>query len=234
MFKYQNYWIEYQNFLEYFAETNKTDEKHAYKKEVGENDSHICELIRNDSIDEFIIFITQTNYSLTNNILPSIYETNQILLNRKTTLLEYAIFFGSINIVKYLLLHGLKLTESLSLFAIHSNNAEIIQLLEEQQKFTPNSASEYQQYLEESIKCHHNDIAAYIQENYIKNNDNNSYNDLIYCFRFINYAKLAEYEINNDFYLHACQYNYNEIVKLLINDERIDLNSKLYRYRSKF
>ena len=226
--------IKNQNFPEYFAETNKSDEKHAYKKEIGENDSYICELIRNDSIDEFIIFINQTSYSLTNLILPSIYETNPLLMNKKLTILEYAIFFGSINIVKYLLMHGIKLDNSLSLFAIHSNNAEIIQLLEEQQNFASCNESKPEKYLEESIKCHHNDIAAYIQDNYIQNNNNFYNNDLSYSFQFINYEKLVDYEINNIFYLHACQYNYNEIVKLLINDERIDLNSKLYRYRSKF
>ena len=64
--------IKDQNFPEYFAESYKSDEKHAEKKEIGENDSHICQLIRNDSIEEFIIYINETNYRLTNMIKPSI------------------------------------------------------------------------------------------------------------------------------------------------------------------
>ena len=215
------------NFHQYFAETNKTDDKHSYKKEIGENDLHICELIRNDSIDEFIIYINQTNYILTNRINYSIYETHSFLMNKSLTLLEYAVFFGSINIVKYLLLHEFKLDESLWLFAIHSNNAEIIQLLEEQQNIIPNNEKKSQGYLEESIKCHHNNIATYIQNNYIQSDKKFHKNALLYSFRFFNYAKMAEYEINNLLFLYACQYKYVELVKLLLNNDKIDINYRL-------
>ena len=112
-------------FSKYFTES---DENHAFLKEKGENDSYVYQLIRDDSIEEFIIYINQSNLPLTSTIKPSIYETNSFIIDQNITLLEYSVFFGSINIVKYLMNNGVKLTNSLWPFAIHSNNAEMIQL----------------------------------------------------------------------------------------------------------
>ena len=64
------------------------------KCRIGENDSKICELIRNDSINEFIEYVKKGNVSLTMRIKPSIFETHYYL-NRfqNQTLIEYACFF---------------------------------------------------------------------------------------------------------------------------------------------
>lgn len=55
--------VKNRNFLEYFIESYIN---HAERKEKGENDSYICQLIGNDSIEEFIIYINKSNFSLTN------------------------------------------------------------------------------------------------------------------------------------------------------------------------
>ena len=210
-------------FHQYLAEFNKSDAKHVQKKEIGENDSYICEIIRKDSLDEFIIYINENNCSLANTIKPSIYETNSFLINKKVDFLDYAIFFGSIKIVKYMLANGLKLTDHLWPFAIHSNNPEIISLFEENNVIPQqNKISLY--LLKLSIMCHHNDIANYIQENYIQNNNVFHKNSQAYSFLFFNYAKNAESEIDNNLFLHACKCNYFELVKLLLNDVNIDIN----------
>lgn len=194
------------------------------KKEIGENDLYICDLIRNDSIDEFIVYINKNDYPLTNTIKPSIYDTNTIIYNRKVTILEYAFFFGSIRIITYILNKGIKLSEKLWPFAIHSNNAELINLLEENHLIPQNNKLALK-YLEEAIMCHHNNIASYIQDNYVRNDINVFYKNIqIYSFRYVNYAKMAESQINNDSFLYACQYNYIELVKFLLNDVNIDIN----------
>ena len=73
------------------------------KLKIGENDSYICHLIRNDSIEKFVIFVNQTNLNLSSQIKSSIFETNLFLIkNDETTLIEYAAFFGSIQIFQYL------------------------------------------------------------------------------------------------------------------------------------
>lgn len=68
-------------------------------RQKGENEHYICELIRNDSIDDFIIFLNEKNISVSNQIKPSIFETNTFLLdkdnnNEMPTYIEYAAFCG--------------------------------------------------------------------------------------------------------------------------------------------
>ena len=128
----------------------------------GTNESYICSLIRQDLVEEFIKFVNRTNLSLLSTIKPSIYETDIFLMGKYLTLIEYAAFYGSIQIFQYLLLNQVKLTESLWTCAIHSNNAEMIHLLETNLKLKEN---EYDDILKESIKCHHNDICDYIKDN---------------------------------------------------------------------
>ena len=65
-------------------------------RKIGENNSLICKIIRNDSIQEFIKYVNENHFSLEATIEQSIYETNPFLIkNLKTTLIEYADFFGS-------------------------------------------------------------------------------------------------------------------------------------------
>lgn len=52
-----------------------------YRKS-GINQNYICELIRNDSIVEFIVYVNKNNISLTSIINPSIFETNWFLIKR--------------------------------------------------------------------------------------------------------------------------------------------------------
>ncbi|KAK8838874.1 hypothetical protein M9Y10_032916 [Tritrichomonas musculus] len=84
------------------------------KSHNGENDSYICTLIRNDSVEEFVSFVNQSNLPLSTTIKYSILETNQfLLLNQNTSLIEYAAFFGKIHIFQYLRMNGLELSPSI-------------------------------------------------------------------------------------------------------------------------
>ena len=152
----------------YFNEEIETFEK---KCQIGENDSYICSLIRKDSIDEFIIYVNQKCISLNSKINFSFFETNSYLINKSTTLIEYAAFFGSIQIFQYLRLNNVQLTPSLWGYAIHSNNGEIIHILESNE-IKPikldDEEDPYESILKESILCHHNDVANYINNNLLK------------------------------------------------------------------
>lgn len=79
------------------------------KCRIGENDLYICSLIRQDSVEEFISFVNRTNCSLSKRIEPSIFDTNSFLCNKSPTLIEYATFFGSIQIIQYLIIMELNL-----------------------------------------------------------------------------------------------------------------------------
>lgn len=52
-------------------------------RKKGENEHYICELIRNDSIEEFVKYVNQTNYSISSTIQYSIFEMNAFLVERK-------------------------------------------------------------------------------------------------------------------------------------------------------
>ena len=106
------------------------------------------------------------------------------MLIKEPTLIEYAAFFGSIQIFKFLLLNEVELTSSLWLYAIHGQNAEIIHILEENKVKLPNDF--YEKCFVEAVKCHHNDIANYFKDNFILEKDVNE-NIFTCCFRYYNY-----------------------------------------------
>ena len=95
-------------------ESNKNPELFIKNRQIGENDDYICQLIRKDSIDEFIKYVNESNIQLNLEIKTSIYETNTFLLKeKKHEIIEYAAFYGSIQIFKYLLQNNVKLNQSL-------------------------------------------------------------------------------------------------------------------------
>ena len=134
----------------------------------GENEDYLCKVIQRDEIEEFISIVNRENISLKNTIIKhSIFDTNEFLLNQNyTSIIEYAAFYGSIQIFQYLKYNDVKLHPYLWLYAIHSNNAEIIHHLEENE--IESFDMSYYDCLNESIKCHHNDIADYIQNFLLK------------------------------------------------------------------
>ncbi|KAK8892751.1 hypothetical protein M9Y10_029992 [Tritrichomonas musculus] len=154
-------------------------------RKIGENDNDICKLIRSDMITEFQSYVESQNISFNQIINLSIYKTNLFLIKtsiiNKLTLINYAEFFGSFQIFKFLQKNGAKITPESCFFAIHGNNFEIIRLLEEK-SIKPEDKS-FHQSLVESIKCHHNELALYIEKNYF-----NKKKQLIkiICNRFLN------------------------------------------------
>ena len=198
------------------------------KRKIGENDSYICSLIRNDSIDEFVAFIEKNNYSRQSLINSSIYETNSFLIkNQNQQLIEYAAFFGSIQIFNYLRLNRIELTPNLWLYAIHGKNADIIHLLENNH-IEPNEKS-YKEYLIESIKCHHNDICEYIINSYLLNEDIEM--TLKQCdvlkkiFECYNFSFIKSKFITKSSFYNLCKYDYYLFVKILMRRIDSDINN---------
>ena len=90
--------------------------------------------------------------------------------NQKISLIEYAAFFGSVQIFKYLYLNGVRLNENMCLYAVHGNHPEIFQIIEEKVKI---SSSTYEKCFKEAIICFNNDFANYFLSNYL----NSGYED---------------------------------------------------------
>ncbi|KAK8835990.1 hypothetical protein M9Y10_040187 [Tritrichomonas musculus] len=206
----------------------------------NENEGPICEIIRKDSIDEFISYIEQENIDLSSKIETSEFETNQFLIKNKPSLIEYSAFFGSINIFKYLIGKEKEISGSIWIYAIHGHNFEIIKLLEAN-NIKPKKDN-YRNCLIESIKCHHIEMSNYINEKYINDETEDGYSasiddtqndlrimDLIsaslksrnYCF----YRKQVTMKIASIYYL--CKYNYSLLVENydIKKDEYIYINA---------
>ena len=75
-------------------------------------------------------------------------------------MIEYASFYGLIQIFQYLLFNKVKISAEIWTYVIHGRNAEIIHIIEENE-IKPDFSC-----IEESIKCHHNEITEYFLINY--------------------------------------------------------------------
>ena len=218
----------YKEIQPFFNDKNfEIPENFEENRKIGENEDYICKLIREDLIEEFIIYVNKTTYSLKNSIKPSIYETNLLLIQNKTSLIEYAAFFGSIQIFKYLFMNGVELTPSLWIYAIHSQNEELIHLLEEknvQPKF-----KSFEKCLEEAIKCHHNNVANYIQNNYFQDDKNSFSDQFTVCLKYYNFAFISKSLITELSLFDLIQYDYYTLVELILKerDNETDINQYL-------
>ena len=213
---------------------NKEVESNFYeKRREGLNDDYLCELIRNNKIQEFIKFTEQTNLSLEIEIKKSIFETNRLLKYRGgISLIEYASFYGSNDIIKYMEKKGVELTSSMWIYGIHSCNAELIRYLEENHVSPP--YGEYEKILEESINCHHNEISNYIIDNLMKKEDlqndieNNCYNNLYrYAVESRNYCFFPTNMKYKNMFHYLCLFGYYTLVKLYLTELTIDINAAI-------
>ena len=196
------------------------------KRIKGENDDYICELIQKDLIDDFVKYVNQVSYPLDSIINQSIYETNNFLLKEEEiSLIEYAVFFGSIQIFNFLKLNEVKLTPSLWLYAIHGKNGDIIHSLEEN-GINPNNNS-YKECLNESIKCHHNDIANYILDHYLSNEKENLNDIMVNSLKYYNLYFEQKDLINESSFFYLCKYDYYIPVTILLNEKDIDINTTI-------
>lgn len=193
------------------------------KRQIGENESYICELIRKDSIQEFVSYISMSNIPLSSIIKPSIFETNQFLIEKQdVSLIEYAAFFGSMQIIQYLLINGITLPPSSWKCAIHSQNADLIHFLEEKHVLPTDQT--FGECYKEAIKCHHNNIANYIESNLLTSVPRN---DISFRFQYYNYEFIPDDLSNNSILGYFVLYDYVPFVYLLLKARKWNLNEKI-------
>lgn len=146
---------------------------------------------------------------------------------KRFRLIEYAAFFGSIQIFKYLQLNGVELKESLWSLAIHGKNAEIIIFLKDNVELIKNS---YSQLFYESIKCHHIDIANYFIDNFLNEDEVHSQDTFIQNLKYYNFAFLENESIGKSSFCNLCKYNYCAFVDDLLKNKVVDVNKKEISY----
>ena len=230
-YKNNNLILKNKDFIE--GINNKLPEDFYEKRRTGERETYLSELIRNDDVVEFVIYVNKMCLTPQSFIEKSIFETNPLLMfNENITLIEYAAFFGSIGIIKNLRSKGADLPQRIWEFAIHSENAELIQYLEDNKVRL--SEDYFEEILFESIKCHHNSISNYIifnliTEKHLKYNNENVYvRNLYRCsFEYHNYCFFPK-NIKYKFMLfYLCEFDYYSLVKLFLLQKNIDINATI-------
>ena len=110
----------------------KADNWNLHKKFVqnGENSDAIATVIRNDDINAFRLFASNPNFDLNSTIERSPYERCSFV-SELPYLIEYAAFYGAINIFKYLFLNGAILSTRIAQFVVASGNLEMIRIIEQ-------------------------------------------------------------------------------------------------------
>ena len=208
--------------------TNEYQESFKKMRKEGENHHYIANLIRNDEVEEFVSYVTRSNLDLTSKIEPSIFETNTFLLKNKPNLIEYSTFFGSIQIFKYLFYtKNDLLSPSLWIYAIHGRNPEMIHFLEENHVRMPMQS--YHKCLNECIKCHHNELANYILNNYTDINTERDDSFFAAALKYYNYDYFPTNLDNSFVFFHLSKNDYFNIVKdtSLFPEPEINENFKL-------
>ena len=110
------------------------------------------------------------------------------------------------------------------MYAIHSNNPEFINCLEENH-LLPNDET-YFETIEEAIKCHQNDIANYLIDNQYFDINNSFKKDLsIFGLQFYNFQYI-QIELKSVF-SYLCKFCYYEIIERIVNDSKCDLINQL-------
>lgn len=213
----------YPELKDFIQIQNKEIESFEEKRKEGENDDNeIFKLIRNDLIEEFIIYINKNNFSLSKPIEPSIFETHTSLLDKNITFAKYAAFFGSFQIFKYLYFnHFYQMNTNIWIYAIHGQNQEIFQFLIDK-KITPQESG-YENCVIESLKCHHVDVTNYLINNYVQFNIEKEEKIFLSILKYRNYSFFPD-QLNDNIFFYLCKYCYFNLVDIILKKKDIDVN----------
>lgn len=193
-------------------------------REKGEDDRNLYASIRKDSVQEFLENLKNSEKSVNSEIIYSDrYETNLFILNNRNKMIEYAAINGSIQILQYLFSKGVDYDSSLLwLYAVHSNNLQIIQFLEKN-NVKPRH-DDYTKCIKESIKCHHNDLTNYLISTHLQNKDESSIFLTLNGLAYYNFEFIKDDKVDQRYFYAFCKYNYINIVQFLLKSEDINVN----------
>lgn len=213
---------------EEFIQSIKDNLLEDYQKfrKYGESHFQLCQFVRNNQVDEFSSYLKQNNYDVNIFLNRSLFDTNSFLLKDEPTLIEYAFFYGSVDIINFMVDKNVELTSKLWLYAVHSNNKSLFDFLHDYKIQPPKSS--YKSCFYECLKCHNNDLATYIQNKYLQNAKLNNMQLIIHCLKYynFNYIKDNEFIEKVSFYTF-CKYDYFYIVNELLKKNDININDTI-------
>ncbi|OHS95391.1 hypothetical protein TRFO_10526 [Tritrichomonas foetus] len=128
----------------------------------GINIDPIALSIRFNNLDEFKKLLQETQNDVNSQIVISKYELCVMVSDyiKMPTYIEYAAFFGSLDVFKYLVEQNAILSDRLPEFAIAGGNMEILRIIEEKE------LDFYEACLDAAISFHRNELVDYLVENF--------------------------------------------------------------------
>lgn len=184
----------------------KNPEQFYENRKIGENELHFCKIIRDDLINDFESFVNKKQLDLSSEIPESVFETNLFLMKKKPTIIEYAAFFGSFQIFKYLYEQKVKVSSSIWLYAIHGQNKEILNYLQKNLQVY----DIIEKCIKELIKCHDNQTVIFFYNNLLLNEKKSTINLYTTCLNSYNFSFFTN-EISkgivafNEFFKNYCE-----------------------------
>ena len=193
------------------------------------SDATIAKLIRSDDIESFQNFIARTNLPLNSKIKDSIYEINSDIRNMCNSLIEYAAFFGSIKIFKFLFYQLDEMPKNVLLAASFGNNLDIIHLIEKKE-IVPNQLTLYG-----SIISHRNELFDYLVSNYQIDLDFQLVDDVLMSHNYYVFNELlnrnSEWLKNinyiNSIFSSVCCSNIHILFNILFSIPDLDVNIQI-------
>ena len=156
----------------------------------------------------------------------------QFLLNQnKIKIIEYATFFGSMEIINFIIKNEeINPISSMWEYSIHSENNELIHYLQDNEIIPRDT--KHETTLKESIKWHHNYVSRYIlnyliKEEDLENDAENDYSNNLYRFsvEYDNYSFFPNNIKYKYMFHYLCEFDYCTLVNLYLTTENIDINS---------
>lgn len=218
---------------------NKKEEfKEKRRKSVNENE--ICQFIINDDCESLKKYLNDhSNIDLNSTVPFSLFESSDLVRSsfseEGTPFIDYAALFGSFEVFNFMMKGQISIQSKTYDAAIFGGSSEIIQLLEEKNKFVKI------ELFFDAVNSHQNEIANQI----VKQNSSISFSDEILCsiipsynLEFIidvtkllvtdEYVKKAEKNFLNLPLFVAVEQNFPEIVDFLLSYRKfLNIN---YRY----
>ena len=153
--------ISSKDFFKHELENDQIDIEKDKLRHEGMHENYLYQLIRKDDLNEFQHVLSISSIDINSCVTFSLFEISSIINDylRLPRLIEYAAFFGSIQIFKYLLLNEAEVTSRLPEFAVAGGNYEIIHILEDMEL-------SFQKTMYYAIRFHRNEIAQYLNENH--------------------------------------------------------------------
>lgn len=212
---------EYEFIIKYSSENQNNNQK------INEVEQTLIELIKKDSVSEFMKFIDDYDFSTDATIDFSKYDKR--IKADNYSIISYCAFLGSIQLFRYLLLNKVSVDPvQICYCAIYSLNYEIIHSLEEYNYLTLDQPF-YISLIKAAIKMHHNEIANYLIEKKSGIDNCNSKELLFESLEYCNcpcITQLLPKHANdlNDIFSHFGSDEYYHIVEKLLIIPAIDIN----------